>query len=92
MAFAEIPYIIPPGFPNFEQLRAKELVPGVGTLPGDDVGEIEIIEIEGMPKIREYALFHRPSKTTRSSRLVVQPSSRSEPLDSLFSSSYSGYQ
>ena len=62
-AFSEIPYFVPPGFPEAEALDATDLVSGCGSIPGDDADELEVIEIGGMPKIREHALYHRPSKT-----------------------------
>lgn len=62
-AFAEILYFVPPGFPKAEALNTTTLVCGKGVLPGDQHDDLEIIEIGGMPKIREHALYHRPSKT-----------------------------
>ncbi|CAN5274054.1 hypothetical protein BH23VER1_BH23VER1_17910 [soil metagenome] len=58
-AFPDIPYLVPPGFPKCDQLGA---VP-VGQPPEEWNGEIEIHPIAGMPKVREFVLFHRPSQT-----------------------------
>ena len=58
-AFAEIPYLTPPGFKGADRLNASALAP----LPSEWSDELDVIEIGGMPKIREHVFFHRPSKT-----------------------------
>lgn len=59
LAFSEIPYLVPPGFGGASQLDATPL----SQAPSEWEDELEVIEIGGMPKIREHAFFHRPSKT-----------------------------
>jgi hypothetical protein len=58
-AFPDVAYLVPETFPNREQLRA-------GTLrdaPAEWAGEVELRRIEGMPKVQEFAVFHRRSRT-----------------------------
>ena len=56
-AFPGIPYLAPPGFPGADD--ADPLVP-----PPPEWGEeLEVVPLEGMPRIREHAFFHRPSAT-----------------------------
>ena len=58
-AFSGIPYLVPPGFAAADALGAQAI-----SSAADEWGdEIEVIELDGMPKIREHVLFHRPSKT-----------------------------
>jgi len=56
-AFPDIPYFVPANFPNSQTLGAT----GISEFKGED--ELKIIEIKGMPKLNEFAIFHRPSKT-----------------------------
>jgi hypothetical protein len=58
-ALSDIPYLTPPGFKGFETLDATPF----SHAPSEWKGELELIEICGMPKIREHVIFHRPSKT-----------------------------
>lgn len=57
-AFPEIPYLVPPGFADAESLDASPLLHGQTW-----ANELQAIEIGGMPKIREFAFYHSPSKT-----------------------------
>ena len=58
-ALADIPYLVPPGFKNAEALGARP----ISSAADQWAGEIEVIELGGMPALREQVLFHRPSKT-----------------------------
>ena len=58
-AFPEIPYLVPPGFGGAFELDATP----ISEPPSEWGDELSVIEIGGMPKIREHAFFHRPSKT-----------------------------
>ena len=58
-AFADVPYLVPPGFKGAERLNASTLA----SLPSEWGDELDVIEVGGMPKIREQVFFHRPSKT-----------------------------
>ena len=58
-ALPDIPYLVPPGFKNAESLGARP----ISSAADQWAGEIEVIELGGMPAIREHVLFHRPSKT-----------------------------
>lgn len=58
-AFPEIPFLTPSGFKGAETLGATPFIHA----PPEWAGELELIEICGMPKLREHVVFHRPSKT-----------------------------
>lgn len=57
--FPELPYLVPPGMKGAEALNSLPLLPAPEAW-GD---ELQVIEIGGMPKIREHAFYHRPSRT-----------------------------
>jgi hypothetical protein len=57
-AFPNVPYLAPEGFDQLAQVRAVPLVP-----PEEWSGEVELLELKGIPKIRETVLYHRPSRT-----------------------------
>ena len=58
-AFPDIPYLVPPGFKGAGRLVGMALSPA----PREWGEELQVIELGGMPKVREHAFFHRPSKT-----------------------------
>ena len=58
-AFSDIPYFAPSGFKDTESLQCTS----TGSLPEEWENEIEVIKIEGMPKIQEHVVYHRQSKT-----------------------------
>ena len=58
-AFPGIPYLVPHGFKGAGKLDSSALSPG----PEEWGDELQVIELGGMPKIREHVFFHRPSKT-----------------------------
>jgi hypothetical protein len=55
--FPDVPYLAPPGFA--QRFDALPLLP----LPGDWPAEIEVLELAGMPGLREHACFHARSRT-----------------------------
>jgi hypothetical protein len=57
-AFPDLPYLAPEGFGRLAQVCALPLV-----APGEWDGELELLPLNGMPKVRETALYHRPSRT-----------------------------
>lgn len=60
-AFPQAQYLLPDGFP----LTAEQLAPAgsLREVPAEWSDEIEIIPVEGMPRLAEHALLHRPSRT-----------------------------
>lgn len=59
-AFPEAQYLLPDEFP----LTREQLAPAdsLRNLPAEWADEIEIIPVEGMPRLAEHALLHRPSR------------------------------
>lgn len=58
-AFPDLPYLTPSGFPLARKLNAVSLE----SIPSEWEGEVDVIRVEGMPKINEHVFFHRDSKT-----------------------------
>lgn len=59
-AFPNVPYFAPPGFSRF--------VVGIPTQsleapPPEWAGILDVLPLGGVPKVREHAFFHRPSRT-----------------------------
>lgn len=59
MAFPELPYFAPHHFPLRKALSTRPL----GKLTEWGTGEIELLPIEGMPKVNEHVVYHPRSKT-----------------------------
>ncbi len=59
VAFSTIPYFTPSGFADADLLKCTSM----DSLPEEWVDELEVIKIEGMPKIQEHIVYHRQSKT-----------------------------
>jgi hypothetical protein len=55
-AFPEIPYAAPKGFPGVNVRPLTELAQACA-------GELEVLRIDGMPRVREHVFFHRSSRT-----------------------------
>lgn len=58
-AFPMARYLAPPGFERVSGIPTEPLVPA----PREWSGELEVLPLEGVPKVREHAFFHRPSRT-----------------------------
>lgn len=58
-AFPNAEYLVPEGFPNFEELGCRPLLP----VPPEWDSEVEVLLIEGMPAVKEHVFLHRPSRT-----------------------------
>jgi hypothetical protein len=58
-AFPGVPLLGPPGFAEMCKAAAQPLIPP----PAEWGDELEVLALEGMPKVREHLLFHRPSRT-----------------------------
>ena len=59
IAFPDLPYLVPEGFKATGSLETQPILPS----PDEWQRELDVHEIGGMPKIREHAFYHRPSKT-----------------------------
>jgi hypothetical protein len=57
-AFPDVPYFVPEGFP------AKDgEIQSLRNPPAAWADEFAVLPVEGMPRVREYVAFHRPSRT-----------------------------
>ena len=58
-AFPGVPYLAPEGFSKVSGVTTAPLTPP----PLEWAAELEVLELGGMPKVREHAVLHRPSRT-----------------------------
>ena len=58
-AFPELPYLVPHGFVAPKGVETNPILPS----PNEWEGEIDAIQISGIPKINEHVFLHRASKT-----------------------------
>lgn len=58
-AFPDIPYLAPSGFQAVAGVETSNLTPA----PPEWAGQLEVVPLPGMPKVREHVFFHRPSRT-----------------------------
>ena len=58
-AFSNIPFLAPEGFSEVVGFSTRPLIP-VPAAWGD---EVEVLQLEGIPSMREHLVFHRPSHT-----------------------------
>lgn len=58
-AFPDVPYLVPVGFKRTETLKAEPL----DAPPEEWSDEVDVIPVEGMPRIREHVFYHRRSGT-----------------------------
>ena len=58
-AFPDVAYLVPATFPKQERLRATVITEA----PAEWAGEVELRKIDGMPKVQEFAVYHRTSRT-----------------------------
>jgi glyoxylase-like metal-dependent hydrolase (beta-lactamase superfamily II) len=58
-AFPDIPYLVPEGFADAAALRAQPILPA----PAEWAGEVEVLRIDGMPKVEEHVFLHAASRT-----------------------------
>jgi hypothetical protein len=58
-AFPNIPYLAPEGFAEAAHVDCQPLLP----MPSAWAPEIDVLLIDGMPKVREHVFLHVPSRT-----------------------------
>lgn len=58
-AFSRIPYLAPRGFRQIAGVTTQALE----TPPPEWAGQLDVLQIEGVPKTREHVFFHRASRT-----------------------------
>lgn len=58
-AFPAIPYLAPEKFAELAKVDSKPIVPA----PAEWQGELEVLRLDGAPKLDEHVFFHVPSRT-----------------------------
>jgi hypothetical protein len=78
-AFPDIPYFAPDGFrPSFGTTSSASLNPGfLSSPPTEWSGEVDVLQLDGMPKLREHVFLHRATRTLIVADLVFNFGPRS---------------
>lgn len=71
-AFPGVPYLAPEGFAEVVKYPTEPLLPP----PAEWAGQVEVLELEGVPSMRETVLLHKPSRT-----LIVADLAMNFPAD-----------
>lgn len=58
-SFPGLPFLGPPGFSEIVKFPVADLLP----TPPEWGDELEVIALEGIPRLKEHLFFHRPSRT-----------------------------
>jgi hypothetical protein len=58
-ALPDVPYLAPEGFSKVSGVPTERLSP----VPAEWASDLQVLELGGMPKVREHVMFHRPSGT-----------------------------
>ncbi len=58
-ALPDVPYLAPEGFSKYSGVDTEPLSPP----PEQWASDLEVLEVAGMPRVREHVMFHRPSGT-----------------------------
>ena len=58
-ALPDVPYLAPEGFSKYSGVATDPLSPA----PAEWTSDLEVLELAGMPRVREHVMFHRPSGT-----------------------------
>lgn len=59
VAFPDVPYLAPPGFGEGQDFVTQAIVPA----PAEWGDELQVLELQGIPGMRETVFFHSPSRT-----------------------------
>jgi len=78
--FPDVPYFAPPGFEAVAGIAARSL----SEPPASWRGELEVLELEGMPKVREHVFFHPASRTLVVADLVFNIGPTATPWTRFF--------
>jgi hypothetical protein len=78
-AFPDIAYFAPEGFrPSFGTTNAASLEPGLLSSPPPEwAGQVDVLQLDGMPKVREHVFLHRATRTLIVADLVFNFGPRS---------------
>lgn len=66
-AFPEIPYLAPLGFTAESGVQTRPILPA----PEEWTGELDVLELRGIPKLEEHVVLHKASKTLIVADLLV---------------------
>lgn len=86
--FPEIPFLGPPGFGELVGFPTAPLAPP----PAEWQGEIEVLSLAGIPKLKEHLLLHIPSRTLIVADLIFNFSSAENGWDRFFHRYIAGFK
>jgi len=87
-SFPELPFLGPPGFPAVVKFETGPLLPS----PEEWAGQLEVIRLEGAPKLEEHAFFHAPSRTLIVADLVFNFDANEKGWDRFFHRYVAGFR
>lgn len=87
-SFPELPFLGPPGFPAVVKFDTGPLLPS----PDEWAGQLEVIRLEGAPKLEEHAFFHVASRTLIVADLVFNFDANEKGWDHFFHRYIAGFR
>lgn len=85
--FPEIPFLAPMGFSEVVKFPTQPLLPA----PVEWNGEVEVILIDGAPRLSEHVLIHRPSRTLIVADLIFNFRTEERGWDRFFHHHIAGF-
>ncbi len=87
-SFPDAPFLGPPGFSKVVGFPTQPLIPA----PAEWADEIEVVRLEGAPKLQEHVMLHRPSRTLIVADLVFNFRSDEQGWDRFFHRYLAGFK
>lgn len=85
--FPTLPFLGPPGFSEIVKFSTSPLVPA----PEEWAGVIEVVRLEGAPKLEEHAILHVPSRTLIIADLIFNFPADEKGWDRFFHRNIAGF-
>ncbi len=87
-AFSGVPFLGPPGFSEVVKFPTLPLLPA----PVEWSGEVEVLPVDGAPKLKEHAMLHVPSRTLIVADLVFNFDANEHGWDRIFHRYIAGFK
>lgn len=86
--FPDVPFLGPPGFSEIVGFPTLPLLPA----PPDWNGELEVVALQGAPKLKEHAFVHLPTRTLLVADLIFNFSPQEQGWDRFFHRYIAGFK
>lgn len=87
-AFPDLPFLGPPGFSDVVKFPTQPLLPA----PAEWAGEVEVLPVEGAPKLKEHLFLHVPSRSLIVADLVFNFDPNEHGWDRFFHRYIAGFK